>query len=151
MKGEQECMRKDLKKRPNGRSQKLQGVNNKLRAWISKSCVSGKLNTPKEVQDYTADILSQLVLHKGSIKPSTFVLPQSSPLLTTGAFWLNKLCSSIIDRKTALSFCIGKEHKAEEPSDTLICFQWTKLLLPSIPSCSVYSKWDAILSCFLQN
>ncbi|KAK4826289.1 hypothetical protein QYF61_007136 [Mycteria americana] len=42
MKGEQECMRKDLEKRPNGRSQKLQGVNNKLRARISKSCGNTK-------------------------------------------------------------------------------------------------------------
>lgn len=52
-----------------------------------RSCVSGKLNTPKENQDYTADILSQLLLQKGSIKPSSFVLPKSSPLLTTGALW----------------------------------------------------------------
>jgi len=76
-----------LEKRPNGRSQKLQGVNNKLRARIRKSCVSGKLNTPKDIQDYTADILFQLLLHKGSIKPRSFVLSQSSPLLSTGAFW----------------------------------------------------------------
>lgn len=59
-------MRMGLYNKPNEvRSYK---VRNKMRAKIRESCVSGKVNKLKENCDCTANILSQLFLHKRSRK-----------------------------------------------------------------------------------
>lgn len=75
MKGEQQQRRKDLEKRPNGRSQKLQGVNNP-RANISTSYVSGKLSTLKAIQDFCPATFTQRV-NKAKLFCSAPKLPSS--------------------------------------------------------------------------
>lgn len=59
-------------------------VSNKLRAKIRESCVSGKVNKLKEIVTALQTFCPSFFYTKGQERP--FVLPQSSPLLTTGAF-----------------------------------------------------------------
>lgn len=111
-----------------------------VKSKISKNFVSGKLNVPK------GDILSQLLLHNRSIKPSSFAprLPSSHYRRILGSI---NSAQELWTEKTAIKICISKEYKAEEPSSIL------NLFLPSISSLWLmyFKKWDTVLSCLQQN